>query len=85
LFAFSPVYSSANARYGLSITGVSRTDPLGWGIIHHVKEDKRNEQEPRQGSGAKEDTMNKVGTFFKNCWSDYIDFMDKYGEFVIRL
>jgi hypothetical protein len=29
--------------------------------------------------------MNKVGTFFKNCWSDYIDFMDKYGEYVIRL
>jgi hypothetical protein len=28
--------------------------------------------------------MNKVGTFFKNCWSDYVDFMGKYGEFVNR-
>lgn len=28
--------------------------------------------------------MNKVGTFFKDCWSDYVAFMGKYGAYVNR-
>ena len=29
--------------------------------------------------------MNKVSAFFKNCWSNYVDFMGKYGEYTIAL
>ena len=57
---------------------------MGRGNIHTVKRDKRLEEEPRQGSGTEGGIMNKVGTFFKNCWSDYVDFMGKYGEYVNR-
>ena len=32
----------------------------------------------------KEDIMNKVSAFFKNCWSNYVDFMGKYGEYTNR-
>ncbi len=28
--------------------------------------------------------MNKVSAFFKDCWSDYVDFMGKYSEYVNR-
>ena len=29
--------------------------------------------------------MNKVSAFFKDCWSNYVDFMGKHGEYVNRL
>ena len=32
----------------------------------------------------KEDIMNKVSAFVKNCWSNYVDFMGKYGEYTNR-
>lgn len=33
----------------------------------------------------KEDnTMTKVTRFFRVCWSDYVDFMGKYGEYMLR-
>lgn len=38
----------------------------------------------RQGSGTEGEYMNKVGTFFKDCWSDYVAFMGKYGAYVNR-
>ena len=28
--------------------------------------------------------MRKVSRFFRDCWSEYVDFMGKYGEYMLR-
>ena len=68
-------------------TGVGRTSLFENDIIHNVK---RKENAPQEygvwlpAGEQKEDIMNKVSAFFKNCWSNYVDFMGKYGEYTNR-
>ena len=57
--------------------------PSGRRILQGIKNRDRHKDLPRSG-GGKENRMNKVSAFFKDCWSDYVDFMGKYGEYVNR-
>lgn len=75
------------ASFVCFLTDIGRTFRRENDIIHSVK---RKESAPQRngvwlpGWKQKEDIMNKVSAFFKNCWSDYVDFMGKYGEYVNR-
>ena len=82
-----PHKSFLSATFVCFSTGVGRTFLFENDIIHNVK---RKENTPQEygvwlpAGEQKEDIMNKVSEFFKNCWSNYVDFMGKYGEYTNR-
>ena len=63
---------------------------LSWHVIfsrvqyHHHCQKEQGVPDDIANIRRENTAMTKVSRFFRDCWSEYVDFMGKYGEYMLR-